>query len=69
MVHVMQNVSLLSSADTARVLGIHQTTVSDWVKAGRIKPVQKMPGLRGAYLFHPTEVERVRRIVAPSAAS
>lgn len=60
---------LLSSAEAATILGIHQTTVSGWVASGRLKAAHKLPGLRGAYLFAPSEVERVRATQTAEAAS
>jgi len=53
---------LLNSAEACeRLNAIDRSTLSRWVQIGRITPVQKLPGLRGAFLFDPAEVERVRR--------
>ena len=51
---------LMNSAEACKRLRIDRSTLSRWVAQGRIVPAGKLPGLRGAFLFHPTEVERVR---------
>lgn len=51
---------LITSAEACERLTIDRSTLSRWVAAGRIVPATKLPGLRGAYLFDPAEVERVR---------
>lgn len=50
-----------TSAQACEALSIDRSTLSRWVAAGRIVPIFKHPGVRGAFLFAPTEVERVRR--------
>lgn len=53
---------LMTSAEACAVLdNIDRSTLSRWVLTGRINAAQKLPGLRGAFLFDPEEVERVRR--------
>lgn len=57
----MQKVApLLTSAEVCRELHIDRSTLTRWVAAGRIQPAAKAPGLRGAFLFAPAEVERVK---------
>jgi len=51
----------MTSGQVSQVLKVHQSTLSRWVRDGRIQPSQKLPGLRGAFLFDVSEVERVRR--------
>lgn len=55
---------LMTSAEACERLGLTNTldrsTLSRWVLIGKITPAQKLPGLRGAFLFDPAEVERVR---------
>ena len=53
--------SLLTAAETCAELGgIDRSTLTRWVQAGRITPARKLPGLTGAYLFDPAEVQRVK---------
>lgn len=53
--------NLLTSAEVCDMLGgIDRSTLSRMVKEGRITPAIKLPGLRGAFLFEPTEVERAK---------
>ena len=51
---------LLTSAEVCEQLEIDRSTLSRWVAADRIRPALKMPGLRGPFLFHPSEVDRVK---------
>ena len=60
---------LLESAETCELLNIDRSTLTRWVASGRIKPAMKLSGKTGAYLFDPSEVERVRTANAPAAAS
>jgi predicted site-specific integrase-resolvase len=61
---------LLTSAEACeRLDNIDRSTLSRWVLTGRITPVQKLPGLRGAFLFEPAEVERVRAELAQQATA
>lgn len=59
----------LESAEVVQILNIDRSTLSRWVTSGRIKPAMKLRGLRGAFLFAPTEVERVRQQSSSAAAS
>lgn len=60
---------LLTSRATSDRLGIDRSTLSRWVSKGRIKPVEKLPGLRGPFLFHPEEVARVEAELVAEGAS
>lgn len=64
----MATIKLLSAAETADLLKIDRSTLTRWVASGRIKPAHKTPGLRGAYVFDETEVERVRTENQPTAS-
>jgi excisionase family DNA binding protein len=52
--------ALITTADAAKVLGVHVATISRMVAAGRLVPAVKVPGKRGAFLFHPEDVEALR---------
>lgn len=60
----MDTPPLVTSAEACELLGLvrplDRSTLSRWVQQGRITPAHKLPGLRGAFLFDPAEVERVR---------
>ena len=58
MVHPMPNLELLTTAEVAARLGVDVRTVARWVNAGRLRPAVQGPGLRGARLFDPAEVDR-----------
>ena len=58
----------LTSATVCDALGIKRHTLSRWVAAGRITPAIKAPGLRGAFLFDPAEVERLRTELTKAAS-
>lgn len=51
---------LLPTSEVARRLGVNVKTVHRMVEAKRLIPVTKAPGLRGAYLFNPGDVERIQ---------
>lgn len=48
---------LLSTQEVAHRLSRDVSTVSRWVAAGRLNPVYRFPGKRGACLFDPAEVD------------
>ena len=50
---------LVPSADVCRAVGIHRSTLTRWVKAGKATPAVKFDGLTGAYLFARDEVDRL----------
>ena len=50
---------LLTTRQAATRLRVDVSTLSRWVASGRIHPAIKLPGIRGAMLFDPAEVERV----------
>jgi DNA-binding transcriptional MerR regulator len=51
---------LLPTSEVARRLGVNVKAVHRMVEAKRLIPVAKGPGLRGAYLFNPGDVERIQ---------
>lgn len=57
-VHVTNSpLDLVSSSDAAAVLGVSIPTVNRWARSGKLQPAHKVPGIRGAYLFHRRVVE------------
>lgn len=60
----MSQAQLVTSAEVCTALSIDRSTLTRWVASGRIQSAMKMPGKRGAFLFAPTEVERVKRELA-----
>lgn len=55
--NMSQNETLLTTSEVASALGISVQTVSRWVSIGRLEPVRKLPGLRGAFLFSPADID------------
>lgn len=49
----------LSSAEVADALEVSVKTVTRMVKDGRLAPVKRLPGPRGAFLFNPAQVEAI----------
>ncbi len=43
--------TLIPTAEVAALLGVSTKTISRWAADGRLTPVFKAPGLRGALLF------------------
>lgn len=54
-----QNLDLIPTQEVARRAGKDVRTVNRWVIDGRLTPAVKLPGLRGARLFHIADVERL----------
>ena len=52
--------TLLTTAEVAEVLGISVPTVNRWAANGRLQPAQKLPGLRGHYLFRAQDVDALK---------
>ncbi len=49
---------LMASGEVIALLGIDRSTLVRRIAAGKIRYVQKLPGLTGGYLFDRAEVER-----------
>jgi excisionase family DNA binding protein len=54
----MTDEPLMASGEVIALLGIDRSTLVRRIAAGKIRYVQKLPGLRGGYLFRRAEVER-----------
>ncbi len=50
----------LTTAEVAQALRVHPSTISRMVDQGRLEVAIKLPGIRGAFLFDPSEVERIK---------
>lgn len=48
---------IIGSARAAEILGVDQSTLNRWAKAGRITHVMKMDGLTGGRLYDRAVVE------------
>lgn len=48
---------LLPSSEVCALLFVDRSTLSRYVKAGRITPARKLAGLRGAMLFNRGDVD------------
>lgn len=60
---------LLSSAQVCETLTIDRSTLTRWVAAERIVPAHKLPGVTGAYLFDPDEVDRLKRELSSASTA
>ena len=49
----------LTTSEAAEALGITASAVTKAVEAGRLRPVRKLPGRTGTYLFRRCDVERL----------
>lgn len=63
----MPDLELLTSAQVAERFGVDVRTVARWVNSGRLAPAFQAPGLRGARLFRPEDVDALARIKAGAA--
>lgn len=50
---------LITVSEAARRLGRPRRTIQRWVQDGRLPIVDKLPGVRGAYLISATEVDGI----------
>jgi len=48
---------LITTRDVAAVLGVSTREVARRVERGDLEPAAKLPGIRGAYLFHRAPIE------------
>ena len=55
---------LLTTAQAAEIVGRSVPTVNRWAAEGILTPAQKLPGLRGAYLFRRSDVEALSQETA-----
>lgn len=58
----MRTSDLMATGDVAARLGIDRRTVLQRVASGRLTPVGKLPGARGAYLFDAEQIEATAAI-------
>lgn len=65
----MPKTETVPTAEAAQIVGKSVKTFLRWKEAGRIEPVAKLPGLRGAYLFDRSDVEALTPADAPSSPS
>lgn len=56
----MANPVLLGTREVCQQFDIDKSTLTRWVRSGRIRAALKLPGRNGAFLFEPDEVERLR---------
>lgn len=55
---------LIGTAQAARELNVHRSTLTRMVQSGKVKPAVKGEGLRGEMFFYPSEIRRVKRALA-----
>lgn len=53
----MEDSRLLGSSEVAKRLGRDRSTISRWVKSGRLTPAMTVPGYNGDLLFDPADIE------------
>ena len=56
----MSTPDLLDTAQTCEELGVHQSTLSRWIRRGRIAPAVKGRGVRGPHFFARADVDRLK---------
>lgn len=42
---------VLVTAEAAEILGVDRATVARWAEKGKLKPIRKLPGRNGDFLF------------------
>ena len=51
---------LVTTTEAAAELGVAVKTITRMVEDGRLTPQQKLPGIRGTYLFERAEIDRAK---------
>ena len=51
----------LTASEASAKMGVDRSTLTRWVAAGQISPLKKLPGVRGAMLFSPSDIERISK--------
>lgn len=46
-----------TSAEAAEAIGVSVKTITRWAESGKLVPVKRLPGPRGALLFAASDVE------------
>lgn len=59
MIETMQT-ELIGTSEAAQRLGVDRSTVTRWVKSGRLMPAMTVPGYRGNFLFDPADLTEDR---------
>lgn len=49
--------TLVGGAEASELLNIDRSTISRWVKAGKLTPALKGSGLRGELFFHREDID------------
>lgn len=62
--HKEPNDDLIGSAEVSSILHIDRSTVSRWVKAGKLQPIVKGSGVRGELFFSRTQIEARNKVSA-----
>ncbi len=61
--------SFITTRQAIAILGIDRSALTRWVQFGRVTPAKKLTGPNGAYLFHPADIEQIRRDRAAKASA
>ena len=48
---------LIGTTEAVRILGVHPSTITRWVKSHKLTAVGKLDGTNGALLFNRADVE------------
>lgn len=67
MFHIVTSAVILTT-EAAQVLGVSKATIQRWAKSGRLEPVGKGEGLRGALIFRRSDVEALAAELDEGAA-
>lgn len=59
--------ALVGSKEASEIIGESVKNTIRRVESGQLKPVTKLPGLRGAYLFDRADIEAIATKTTPSS--
>lgn len=58
-VSMPQATEIIGADEASDILGIDRSTLTRWVTAEKVTPLQKLPGEKGAYLFRRAHIEKL----------
>ncbi len=65
----MADPNLITTKQACDILDVDRSAFTRWVQLGRLTPAMQLAGARGAYLFHPADIEAIRRDRAAKASA
>lgn len=69
MVSMATKTHLIGSTEAAEILSLSRATINRWAVEGKLIPVMKAPGDKGARFFKLSDVERIKEDLSRKRAA